>query len=114
MNADDFLPLKPDTLEILLALAGEDLHGYGMLKVLDARGVRMAASLLYRKLRRLMEDNLVREATARRAGGDPRRRYYGLTPLGRAVVAAEAARIVGLARSGSIRRLAAEAGGGDE
>jgi DNA-binding PadR family transcriptional regulator len=112
-DPEAFLPLKPQTLEILLALAREDLHGYAILKVLEERGVRLAASLLYRKLRRLMEDGLVAESSGRRAPeDDARRRYYRLTPLGREVVAAEAARIVGLARSGPIRRLAREAAEG--
>jgi DNA-binding PadR family transcriptional regulator len=112
-DADGFLPLKPHALEILLALAEGERHGYGMLKALEARGAGMAASVLYRRLRRLMEDGLVTEVVARRGEDDARRRYYALTELGRTVAAAEAARIVGLARSGSIRRLAAEAGGGD-
>lgn len=103
-----FLPLKPDTFEILLALSDGDLHGYAILKVLESRDVRVAASLLYRKLRRLMEDDLVAAARVRPAqqAEDERRRYYRLTRLGRMVVQAEAARIVGLARSSQVRRLA--------
>lgn len=102
-----FLPLKPDVFEILVALSADELHGYGILKVLESREIRVAASLLYRKLRRLMEDGLVVEGSARRqAGDDARRRYYRLTPLGLAVVRAEAARIVELARSREVRRLA--------
>ena len=112
-EAARFLPLSPDVFETLVALADGELHGYGILKVLEARGVGIAASLLYRKLRRLMEDDLVVEATSRRrAGEDVRRRYYTLTPLGLAVVRAEAARIVELARSREIRRLAAGASHG--
>jgi DNA-binding PadR family transcriptional regulator len=110
--ADDpsrLLPLKPDTFEMLLALADGELHGYAILKQLEARDIRIAASLLYRKLRRLMEDGLVEESSAIARGNDEdaRRRYYRLTRFGRAVVSAEAARIVGLARSTSVRRLAA-------
>ena len=102
-----FLPLKPDTFEILLALAQGDLHGYAMLKELEARGIHIAASLLYRKLKRLMEDDLVAEVRSRVAQDDPRRRYYRLTAPGRAVLQAEAARIVELARNRDVRRLAA-------
>ena len=106
-DATRFLPLRPDVFEILVALAHGDLHGYGILKVLEARDTRIAASLLYRKLHRLMEDGLVTESAARRrVGDDVRRRYYRLSPLGQAVVRAEAARIVDLARSREIRRLA--------
>jgi len=112
-DATRFLPLSPDVFEILVALAEGELHGYGILKVLEARDVRIAASLLYRKLRRLMDDDFVVEAASRRrTGDDVRRRYYRLTPLGLAVVRAEAARIVELARSREIRRLAAGASHG--
>jgi DNA-binding PadR family transcriptional regulator len=105
--APAFLPLKPDVFEILLALADGELHGYGILKVLESRDLRIAASLLYRKLRRLMEDGLVAESVRPRpAEDDARRRYYRLTSLGLAVVRAEAARIVGLARNRHVRRLA--------
>jgi DNA-binding PadR family transcriptional regulator len=110
MRADPekFLPLKPDAFEILLALASGDLHGYAMLKVLESRGIVLAASLLYRKLRRMMEEGLVAESSARPrpSADDARRRYYRITPLGRAVVSAEAARIMALARSRQVRRLA--------
>jgi DNA-binding PadR family transcriptional regulator len=103
-----FLPLKPDVFEILLALANGELHGYGLLKVLESRGIRISASLLYRKLRRLMEEGLVAESAERavRVGDDARRRYYHLTSLGLSVVGAEAARIVELARNHQVRSLA--------
>ena len=107
-DAQRWLPLKPETFEILLAMADEAVHGYAILKALDARGVRVAASLLYRKIRRLMEDGLVSETggPADLSPDDPRRRYYTLTADGRAVLQAEAARIVELASSRRIRRLA--------
>ena len=103
-----FLPLKPIAFEILLALAEGELHGYAILKVLESHDVQLAASLLYRKLRRMMEDDLVEESDVRPGpdDDDARRRYYRLTPLGHAVVRAEAARIVELAGSRQIRRLA--------
>lgn len=104
-----FQPLKPDVFEILLALSqGEQLHGYAILKALADRSVPVAASLLYRKLRRLMEDDLVAEVrrTAAHATEDQRRRYYRLTTLGHAVVQAEATRIVELAGDRQVRRLA--------
>ena len=105
------LPLKPDVFEILLALKGGHRHGYGILKILDARDIKLPASLLYRKLRRLMDDGWVVESAARTQAeaGDPRRRYYQITSRGQAVLRAEAARIVELARSGHVRRLAQDA-----
>jgi DNA-binding PadR family transcriptional regulator len=106
-GAERFLPLKPDVFEVLLALSGGDLHGYAIVKELESRGTPVAASLLYRKLRRLMEDGLVSEARppASRDSDDPRRRYYHLTRLGREVVRAEAGRIVDLANDAQVRHL---------
>jgi DNA-binding PadR family transcriptional regulator len=103
-----WLPLKPEVFELLLALEGGDRHGYAMLKTMESRGVPLAASLLYRKLKRLIEDGLVEESAKRprRGADDARRRYYQLTPLGRAVVGAEAKRIMELSRSRDVRRLA--------
>ena len=110
-DAARFLPLKPEVFEILLALSEGELHGYAILKTLDAREVHVAPSLLYRKLRRLMDDDLVAEARrAARPGADPRRRYYRLTALGRAVLQEEAMRIVELARNRQVRLLADEVG----
>lgn len=107
-----FLPLKPDVFEVLAALEGGDLHGYGIVKSIEERGIRMAASLLYRKLRRLMEDGLVEESRSRpgAAGDDVRRRYYRLTARGRQVLGAEARRILELSRSRRVRRFAASGG----
>jgi DNA-binding PadR family transcriptional regulator len=111
-DVDAHLPLKPDVFEVLAALEAGDLHGYGILKAIESRGIRMAASLLYRKLRRLMEDGLVEESSYRPEASedDSRRRYYRLTVLGRSVLGSEARRILELSRSGRLRRLA-EGGG---
>jgi DNA-binding PadR family transcriptional regulator len=110
-RVEGFLPLKPDVFEVLLALEGEDMHGYGILKTIEARGIGMAASLMYRKLRRLIEDGVVEESEERPAeiDDDARRRYFRLTELGRAVVSAEARRILELSRNKRIRRLASGA-----
>jgi DNA-binding PadR family transcriptional regulator len=106
-HPEAFLPLKPDVFEVLLTLADGELHGYGILKVLESRAITIAASLLYRKLRRLMEDGLVTESSVRPSQAeDARRRYYRLTPLGLSVVRAEATRIVELARNRHVRKLA--------
>jgi DNA-binding PadR family transcriptional regulator len=109
MDIERSLPLKPDVFEILLALKSGARHGYGILKVLDARGIKLPASLLYRKLRRLMDDGWVVESDPKPdETTDPRRRYYRLTSTGDAILRAEAARIVALAQSGHVRKLAKE------
>ena len=111
---DALLPLKPDVFQVLLAMETAPLHGYGILKQVEEAtdgALRLAPSLLYRKLRRLLEDGLVVEANdvAATDSDDERRRYYALTQLGRAVLTAEASRIVTLAGSRRIRSLAKQA-----
>lgn len=100
MNKQDevkeFLPLSPAALHILLALAGEDLHGYGiMLEVARQSNeqYRLGPGTLYDNLRKLMIQGCVEEVPKRTAGGDSRRRYYRLTAQGRRVLAAEVARL---------------------
>lgn len=108
---DEHLPLKPDTFQILLALDQTELHGYAILKEIERAtdgAMRLLASPFYRKLKRLHERGLVTETDERPAADldDERRRYYRLTPLGEAVLRAEAARLVGLAGDERVMRLA--------
>jgi DNA-binding PadR family transcriptional regulator len=102
-QTERFLPLKPQWFHILLALAGEDQHGYGIMQeVLDRTGgkVRLWPATLYGTLKRLMDEELIEESTARPAPeqDDARRRYYRLTRLGRRVLAAESERLEDLVR----------------
>lgn len=91
-----FLPLTPVAFEALLALAGESRHGYAILQDIENRTRdKPNAGTLYRAIARLVDTGLVEESE-RRPGpdeDDARRRYYGLTPLGHAVLQAEAARL---------------------
>ncbi|MGH7719054.1 MAG: PadR family transcriptional regulator [Gemmatimonadaceae bacterium] len=97
-----FLPLGAVDFLILLMLARGDRHGYGIMQDValhTTHTVRLEAGNLYRAIRRLLEDRLVEESARRPAADDDeRRRYYRLTPLGRRVVAAEAARLRTLVR----------------
>jgi DNA-binding PadR family transcriptional regulator len=100
-NISRFPPLSPATLHILLALAGEDLHGYGiMLEVArQSKGqYKLGPGTLYDNLRKLMRQGSVEEIQRRAAGEDPRRRYYRLTGLGRRGLSAEVARLEGVVR----------------
>jgi len=86
-----FLPLAPATLHILLALAAEDLHGYGIMQEVERQSegrFRLGPGTLYDNLARLVRDGLVAEA-----GEEARRRYYRLTASGRRLLAAEIARL---------------------
>lgn len=87
--------------EILLALAGGVRHGYAILQEIEARGEAARAietGTLYRALQRLVDGELVRlaEAPSAAAEADARRRFYGITPAGRAAAATEARRLATL------------------
>jgi len=97
------LPLPPATFHILLALAGEDLHGYAIIQDVAARTdgeLKLSAGTLYRSIQRLLEQGLLVEPRERPAPelDDERRRYYRITPFGRAVAQAEAQRLTQLVR----------------
>jgi DNA-binding PadR family transcriptional regulator len=98
------LPLKAVELELLLALAEEELHGYGLTLAVAERSagvIRLEPGNLYRIIRRLLADGLVAESDRRPARDleDARRRYYRLTTLGERVVAAELQRLQARVRS---------------
>lgn len=101
-SADDLLPLPPATFHILLALAGEDRHGYAMIQDIEARTdgeLRLSAGTLYRSIARMVEQGLIVEVAKRRtAADDERRRYYRITPFGTAVARAEMRRLTQLVR----------------
>jgi DNA-binding PadR family transcriptional regulator len=108
---DSFLPLQPATFHILIALADEERHGYAILQEVAERTggrVRLGAGTLYRTIQRLLEQGLLVETTERPAPelDDERRRYYRITPLGAAVVRAEARRLSQMVEMARARGLA--------
>lgn len=91
-----FLPLSPASLHILLALAGEDRHGYGIMLEIARQSegkYKLGPGTLYDNLQKLMTQGIVEEAASRVPNDDPRRRYYRLTRFGRALLAAEVERL---------------------
>jgi DNA-binding PadR family transcriptional regulator len=106
---EEFLPLKTNWFHILLSLAGDDQHGYGIMQeVLDRTGgkVRLWPATLYGTLKRLIEAGLIEESGDRPARelDDARRRYYRLTRLGRRVLDAESVRLQELVRILQVKR----------
>jgi DNA-binding PadR family transcriptional regulator len=94
---DDFLPLTPQQFHILLSLVDGARHGYAILlevKERTAGELKMGTGTLYTALARLVDLRLVLDTDRQ----DARRRYYRLTPLGRAVLRAETARLEALVR----------------
>lgn len=108
-KAEDFLPLPLSEFEILLALADGERHGYSIMTEIAERTAgetRLGPGTLYGSIKRMLTNGLIGEATGRRApDDDERRRYYKLTALGRAVAAAEAARLDALVRQARRKRL---------
>ncbi len=99
-----FLPLKTQWFHILLSLAGEEQHGYGIMQEVLQRTtgkVRLWPATLYGSIKRLIEAGLIEESSARPAPelDDARRRYYRLTSLGRDVLNAECERLQELVRA---------------
>jgi DNA-binding PadR family transcriptional regulator len=92
-----FLPLSPAALHILLSLASEDRHGYGIMQEIARQSdgqYKLGPGTLYDNLQKLMTQGIVRDAARKPIeGDDPRRRYYRLTPLGRGILSAEVDRL---------------------
>src|SRR5271154_7198494 len=104
-----FLPLKTQWFHILLSLAGEEQHGYGIMQeVLDRTigKVRLWPATLYGSIKRLIEAELIEESDERPAPelDDARRRYYRLTSLGKRVLDAECDRLQELVRTIRVRQ----------
>jgi DNA-binding PadR family transcriptional regulator len=92
------LPLTPLAFQVLLALADQDRHGYGIIREVDTRTdglIRLRSGTLYTLLQRLLAEGLILESAQRPdpEDDDERRRYYAVTEFGRAVLAAEARRL---------------------
>ena len=109
-DTERHLPLKPVDLQLMLALAEGELHGYGLVQAIEAGTdglVRLDPGNLYRVIKRLLAAGLLDEAERRTAAdlGDERRRYYALTPLGQRVLAAELHRLDVMMRSRQVRSI---------
>jgi DNA-binding PadR family transcriptional regulator len=97
-DPEGHLPLSPAVFHILLALADEERHGYGIMQEVKRRTdgkVRLGAGTLYGAIKRLLEKGIIAETDER---PDPelneeRRRYYRLTDFGQRVLRVEVSRL---------------------
>src|SRR5436190_23522606 len=108
------MPLRSVEFHVLLALAAEERHGYAILQeiaALTGGEMQLEPGTLYRALHRMLKDGWVAESARRPAADldDERRRYYRLTPAGRRVAAAEAARLQRLVAVARAHRLLSRA-----
>ena len=110
MPKQRLVPLPSAAFQILLALAGEDLHGYGIMRHVreqtDGR-VRLGPGTLYSSIQTLLDAKLIEEIAPREDGkaGRERRRYYRLTSTGRKLARSEAERLADLLRVARSRKI---------
>lgn len=100
-KAARFLPLTEATYYVLVSLV-EPRHGYGIMQNVASisRGaVSLGPGTLYGALTNLLKQGLIERAGELESEGE-RRKVYGLTKLGRRVLALETERLEGLSRIG--------------
>jgi DNA-binding PadR family transcriptional regulator len=96
-------PLPAAAFQILLALADGDLHGYAIMRQVEAQSggrVRLGPGTLYSSIQALVEEGLIEEVDQGGKSESPseRRRYYRLTSTGRKLACAEAEKLADLLR----------------
>lgn len=92
-------PLAPAVFQILIALADQPRHGYGiMLDIAERSGdrIRFSPGTLYGSIKQMIEDGLIEEAAGLRDASDDRRRFYRITRDGRDAARQEMARMSAL------------------
>jgi DNA-binding PadR family transcriptional regulator len=103
----DHAPLSESLFHILLSLVDGPRHGYGIIQEVESRTkgeIRLGAGTLYSAIKRIRAWGWVEEMRSP-AGEDPRRRYYGLTSVGRRVVKGEARRLEALVKHARTKRV---------
>ena len=96
-------PLPAAAFQILLSLAGEDLHGYAIMRQVEEQSsgrIRLGPGTLYSSIQALLEEGLIDEVdlSGKSESSDERRRYYRLTSTGRKLARAEAEKLADLLR----------------
>jgi DNA-binding PadR family transcriptional regulator len=91
------LPLTEASFLILLSLAERPMHGYLIMQTINTvfrTGFKMGPGTLYRTLQLQTRSGLIKEVESDDAEvDDSRRRYYAITPRGRAVARQELDRL---------------------
>jgi DNA-binding PadR family transcriptional regulator len=90
--------LTPAVFHILLALSNGELHGYGIMKQVEAHSqgkVNMGAGTLYGSLKRMLDAGLIKESSRRIDSemDDERRNYYQITGVGEKALTDELERL---------------------
>jgi DNA-binding PadR family transcriptional regulator len=110
MNQSDSPPEEPlteATFLILLSLASEPKHGYGIMKdvrALSEDRIVLGTGTLYGALKRLLEQGWIRRVDEPENGASGReRKFYELTRSGQRVLDAEAVRLQRLVSAARVR-----------
>jgi DNA-binding PadR family transcriptional regulator len=103
-------PLPSAAFQILLSLAGEDLHGYGIMRQVAEQTegrMRLGPGTLYSSIQSLLEARLIEEVDQREDAklGNERRRYYRMTSAGRKLARSEAERLADLLRVARAKKI---------
>ncbi len=103
-------PLPSTAFHILLALAGEDLHGYAIMRQVEQQTdgrLRLGPGTLYGSIKTLLEARLIEELKERPDAelGMERRRYYHLTSAGLKLARSEAKKLAELLRVARAKRI---------
>ena len=116
----DLLPLTPPVFHILLALADEERHGYGIMQDVAWQtngALQLGPGTLYDNLKKLMDTGLVadapKSASSRRksaAAKEDDRRFYTLTKEGRAALTSEVDRLQSVITQARLRLQEARSG----
>lgn len=97
-DPETLLPLTPAVFHIMLALASDDRHGYGIMQEVNhftSGKLRLGPGTLYRSIKQMLAEGLIIEWDERSDPtiDDQRRRYYRLTDFGQQVLNAETERL---------------------
>jgi DNA-binding PadR family transcriptional regulator len=103
-------PLPAAAFQIMLSLAGGDLHGYAIMRQVEEQTggrLRLGPGTLYSSIQALLEGKLIEEVYRSEDPGDrqERRRYYKLTAGGRKRARSEAEKMADVLRVARARKI---------
>lgn len=102
-------PLPAAAFHILVSLAGEDLHGYEIMRRVEEQTGgkrRLGPGTLYSSIQALLNAGFISEVSNGEAGAsDERRRYYRLSAAGRKACRTEAERLADLLRVARAKKI---------
>ena len=103
-------PLPAAAFQILLSLAGGDLHGYAIMRQVEEQTggrLRLGPGTLYSSIQALLEGKLIEEVYRSEEPEDrqERRRYYRLTGAGRKLARSEAEKMADVLRVARARKI---------